>query len=83
LVYHGKVFTHIPAIPVQVVDTTAAGDVFNGALAVALAEQNDVLSATRFAIKASAISVTKAGAQASAPSRRELEDFAAKHKPTY
>lgn len=63
----------IPAIPVSAVDTTAAGDCFNGALAVALSEGQDLLSAARFAAKAAAISVTRMGAQSSLPTRKELE----------
>jgi len=57
---------------VQAVDTTAAGDVFNGALAVALSEGNDLEQAIDFACKAAAISVTRMGAQASAPLRSEV-----------
>jgi ribokinase len=59
--------------PVQAVDTTAAGDVFNGALAVALAEGQDWPGALQFAHRAAALSVTRMGAQASAPFRRELQ----------
>jgi ribokinase len=58
---------------VKPVDTTAAGDVFNGALAVALGEGRSLLEATRFANAAAAISVTRRGAQPSAPTRREIE----------
>lgn len=58
---------------VQAVDTTAAGDVFNGALAVALSEGNELEQAIDFACKAAAISVTRMGAQASAPLRSELD----------
>ncbi|MCU0961107.1 MAG: ribokinase [Pirellulaceae bacterium] len=63
----------IPAFPVQPVDTTAAGDVFNGALAVALAEGAALEPAVRFASAAAACSVTKLGAQPSAPPRAEIE----------
>jgi ribokinase len=63
----------IPSVKVQAVDTTAAGDVFNGALAVALCEGKEMKEAVIFAIKAAAISVTRMGAQASAPYRPELE----------
>lgn len=63
----------LPAPVVQAVDTTAAGDVFNGALAVALAENRDLIESVRFAIRAAAISVTRLGAQASAPSRAEVD----------
>ena len=62
----------IPGIKVNAVDTTAAGDVFNGALAVALAEGAGLKDAVMFANKAAAISVTRLGAQASAPYRNEL-----------
>ncbi|HTE28551.1 ribokinase [Flavitalea sp.] len=77
LVLHDNVYDHIPAVPVDSIDTTAAGDVFNGALAVALSEDKDIIQATRFACMAAAISVTKLGAQASAPSKQELEAFIA------
>jgi ribokinase len=61
--------------PVPVVDTTAAGDTFNGALAVALAEGHAIDAATGFANAAAALSVTRTGAQASIPGRDELERF--------
>ncbi|MGB4292879.1 MAG: ribokinase [Bacteroidales bacterium] len=63
----------IPGIKVDAIDTTAAGDVFNGALAVALAEGKDLPEAVEFANKAASISVTRLGAQASAPFRHELD----------
>ncbi len=63
----------IPVIPVKAVDTTAAGDVFNGALAVAISEGKELKDAVDFANKAAAISVTRMGAQASAPYRKELQ----------
>ncbi|MBX2876865.1 MAG: ribokinase [Saprospiraceae bacterium] len=63
---------HVPAQKVKAIDTTAAGDVFNGALTVALAEGEDWLAAIQFAAKAAAISVTRMGAQASAPLRSDL-----------
>jgi ribokinase len=62
----------IPAPKVKAVDTTAAGDVFNAALAVALSEGQDLAAACGFAVKAGAISVTRMGAQSSAPSRNEI-----------
>lgn len=55
------------------VDTTAAGDTFNGALAVAIAEGMSILEAVRFANGAAAISVTRFGAQPSTPSRTEID----------
>ncbi len=63
------------AFPVEVRDTTAAGDTFNAALAVALAEGQPVPQAIRFANAAAAISVTRLGAQASAPTRSEVDRF--------
>ncbi len=62
----------VPAPVVTAVDTTAAGDVFNGALAVALSEGEGIVTAVEFACKAAAISVTRLGAQASAPFRKEM-----------
>jgi ribokinase len=61
----------VPAVKVQAVDTTAAGDVFNGALAVALTEGRPLAEAVGFAAQAAAVSVTRMGAQASAPYRNE------------
>jgi len=69
----------IPAFRVRPVDTTAAGDVFNGALAVALAEKRPLREALRFASAAAALSVMTLGAQPSAPARGEIEDFLAAH----
>ncbi|TAL64552.1 MAG: ribokinase [Bacteroidetes bacterium] len=62
----------IPAVPVKAIDTTAAGDIFNGALAVAISEGMKLEDAILFANKAASISVTRMGAQASAPYRREI-----------
>jgi len=70
----------VPGFHVEAVDTTAAGDVFNGALAVAMAEGMPLPDAARFACAASALSVTKLGAQPSAPSREEIEDLL-HHRP--
>ncbi|MDQ6814000.1 MAG: ribokinase [Bacteroidota bacterium] len=67
-------YTHVPANKAEAIDTTAAGDVFNGALAVALSENKNIVEATRFACKASAISVTRLGAQSSAPYRTEINE---------
>jgi len=72
LVLHENVCTHVHTTIVKAVDTTAAGDVFNGALAVALAENKPMIGAVDFACKAAAISVTRLGAQASAPYKHEL-----------
>jgi ribokinase len=65
----------VPAFKVVPVDTTAAGDVFNGALAVALAEKEPLETALRFASAAAALSVTRLGAQRSAPTRPEIGAF--------
>ena len=77
----GGVEMESPAFPVVVQDTTAAGDTFNGALAVALAEGLDLRQALRFANAAGAISVTRMGAQASIPGRSEVDSFLAGHEP--
>jgi ribokinase len=66
-----------PAFPVEVRDSTAAGDTFNAALAVALTEGKPMEEAIPFANAAAAISVTRLGAQASAPSRSEVDAFLA------
>jgi ribokinase len=63
----------VPGYNVKAVDTTAAGDVFNGALAVALVENKSLKEAIRFANAAAALSVTKLGAQPSAPKRDEIK----------
>jgi ribokinase len=65
----------VNAFRVAAVDTTAAGDVFCGALAVALVEEKPLVEAARFANAASAISVTRLGAQPSIPLRAEIEQF--------
>jgi ribokinase len=64
---------HIAAVKVEAVDTTAAGDAFNGALAVALAEGRSLTDAARWANRAAAIAVTRRGAQPSLPTRDEVE----------
>jgi len=61
--------------PVEAVDTVGAGDCFNGAFAVALLESRNPWQAARFASAAAAISVTRRGAQASMPSRAEVDEF--------
>jgi ribokinase len=81
LVAHGTMRTLVPGFTVEPVDTVAAGDVFNGALAVALAEGAELLAAVRFAHAAAAISVTRAGAQSSAPRRDEIERLLTRAQP--
>jgi len=70
----------VPGFEVQAVDTTAAGDVFNGSLAVGLAEGMPLTGAVRFANAAAALSVTRLGAQPSAPTRSEIETFLSESK---
>jgi ribokinase len=68
----------VPGFKVKAVDTTAAGDVFNGALAVGLAEGRALREAVRFANAAAALSVTRRGAQPSAPTRAAIEALLAR-----
>ena len=68
---------HVPGFPVKAVDTTAAGDTFNAGLAVALASGQPLSQAAVFANAAAAISVTRYGAQTSAPTRDEVDSFLA------
>jgi ribokinase len=74
VVVHSKAFVgHIPALSVQAVDTTAAGDTFCGSLATALVQGQPIASAVRFASTAAALSVTRLGAQTSIPTRAEID----------
>ena len=75
LVYSEGIVSMIPSYKVEAVDTTAAGDIFNGALTVALSEGRTFAESVRFACKAAAISVTRVGAQSSAPYRNEVDVF--------
>jgi len=75
LLAEGRKLRQIPAPSVTVADTTAAGDVFNAALAVARAEGASLEKACEFAVRAAAVSVTRFGAQPSAPSRDEVTGF--------
>ncbi len=63
----------VPGFPVEAVDTTGAGDTFNGALAVAITEGKSLYDALAFANLAASMSVTKFGAQGGMPTREELE----------
>jgi ribokinase len=63
----------VPTFPVDVIDTTGAGDAFNGALAVALAEGQTVTDAITFANATAALCVTRAGATGSMPPRNSVE----------
>jgi len=64
-----------PVKKVDAVDSTAAGDAFNGALAFSLASGHDVERAIEFANRVAAFSVTKAGAQSSMPTMQDIESF--------
>jgi ribokinase len=74
---HGTRLVH--GFKVKAVDTTAAGDIFNGAFAVALTEGRSLEDAVRIANAAAAISVTRWGAQPSAPTQRTIEKFLETH----
>ena len=64
---------HVPALSVEAVDSVAAGDAFNGALAASLAEGEELPLAMRKAVAAGALAVTKFGAQDSMPSKNDVE----------
>ena len=74
IVINRSAYQFIRAEKVKAVDTTAAGDVFNGALCAALLEGKDLIGAVKFAGKVAAISVTRQGAILSAPRRNEVFD---------
>ncbi|MBM3971557.1 MAG: ribokinase [Planctomycetes bacterium] len=76
-VLDGDVFVNLPAKRVEAIDAVAAGDVFNGALATALAEGRSLIEAAGWASTAAAISVTRRGAQPSIPTRDEIAQSAA------
>lgn len=69
----GETTTLIPAIPVDAIDTTAAGDAFAGALAVRWSQTNNLLNAVRYANAAGAIAASRAGAQTSIATQKEIE----------
>jgi ribokinase len=76
--------THrIASYPVQAVDTTAAGDAFNGAFATGLALGMQPSESARFASAAAALSVTRRGAQPSMPSRSEVFELLSDHPTSY
>lgn len=73
--YDAGVPVHIPPYNVQAVDTVAAGDAFNGALAVRLALGDTLVAAAKYANAVAAISVTRHGAQPAMPTKVEVEQF--------
>lgn len=75
LTYTQTEMTHIPAIAVDVVDTTGAGDAFSGALATTLAEDRELIEAVKFANAAGAAAVTTLGATPSMPKREKIEEI--------
>jgi len=72
LLINSEIEKYFPVKKVEVVDTTAAGDVFNGALAASLAEGKNINQAIEFANAAASISVTRMGAQSSIPYKNEI-----------
>ena len=79
LVFQEGELRRIPSHPVVALDTVGAGDAFNGALAVALAEKRPLFEAAAWANAAAALAVTKPGAQAALAERREIDRFARTH----
>lgn len=75
LLVTGETAQVIPTLRVRAVDTTAAGDTFNGAFVTALAEGKSEAEAIAFGNRAAAISVTRKGAQTSIPTRKEVEEY--------
>ncbi|HEX8552842.1 MAG TPA: ribokinase [Abditibacteriaceae bacterium] len=73
LITSGSGATRVPGFKVKAIDTTSAGDTFNGALACALAEGKNLEQAVLFANAAAALSATKQGAQISMPTRAEVD----------
>lgn len=73
----GQAKQRIPAFPIEAVDSTAAGDAFNGALAVGLLRGESASESARFACAVAAISVSRHGAQPSMPTLEEVEEFLA------
>lgn len=78
--YDGKEEQQIPGFPTQTVDTTGAGDTFNGALAVAIVQDLPLGEAVQFANLAASISVTGFGAQGGIPSIKKMKESPAYEK---
>lgn len=75
LFFEGETIAHEPAFAVEVVDTLGAGDVWHGALTVALAEGIETRAAIRLASAAAALKCTRFGGRAGIPTRAELDEF--------
>lgn len=71
--FNGEKVVLVPTFKVEAIDTTGAGDTFNAAFAVAIAEGNGIEESVRFANRAASLSVTKFGAQGGMPTRAEVE----------
>lgn len=80
LLFNNNGSKHFDAFKVDALDTTAAGDVFNGTLAVAVSENKSIEESINFSAAAAAISVTRNGAQPSIPKLEEVEVFLNKFK---
>jgi ribokinase len=76
----GKEYYVVPAEKVEAVDTTAAGDVFTAAMVYVYLQNGSIVSAVKYATCAAAISVTRAGASTSIPTRAEVIAYARKKK---
>jgi ribokinase len=75
----GMDVAHVPAFPVEVTDTTAAGDTFNGAFATGLMVGKTEQQSLTFAVAAASLSVTRRGAQPSMPTSSEVEAMLQRH----
>ena len=79
-IYDGREYYMIPAETVEAVDTTAAGDVFTAAMVYVYLQNGNIVSAVKYATCAAAISVTRAGASSSIPTRAEVIAYARSKK---
>jgi ribokinase len=80
LVVNSKETTHVPTFEeVKIVDSTGAGDAFNGGLAIALSEGKNLVEATYFANAVASLNVTKIGTAPAMPYREEVEEFLKNH----
>ena len=72
---NGALEEHIDVLKVEVIDTTGAGDAYNGGLAAALAEGKELMDAAKFANVVGALSVTKMGTAPAMPYRKDIDEF--------